>query len=182
MLIWILSLAISTSLVQAKELPEIPDVPPTPCFDGCTEKMDAIQRRFFEVGKLPDQEPAVYSGECVYQSSMYNPDHVHYAVTLLDKYQGYLYFSGIFAFFAERDEYADWDLETARRQMSEDWKEYGLIKWASDTGRVAIFDENLAPAYIYWMRQDPSDQSLLLIYYAGGTILKGFCDLKKHLN
>ncbi len=180
MLSWIVGFALLSGFSFAQDFSELPDLPPSPCFEGCTNKMDSIQRRFFDAGVAPSQEPAVYSGECVYLSEMYNPDHVHHAVTLLDHYQGHLYFSAIFSFFAEKNEYADWDLETARRLMSEDWKNYGLIKWASDSGRVAIFNDDLAPVYIYWMRQDPRDQSLLLIYYAGGTYLKGFCDLKMH--
>lgn len=161
---------------------DIPFQPPSPCYGGCTENMKVILEKF-EAASAPELTPGAYSGGCYHKSRDYNPDHLHYAATLIDlndlnEMKPYL--STIFYFFYEKDEAADWNLDRMRTEMSDEWKTSQRVLTVNEgTARTIIWSDG-APAYVYWLRQNPVDGTLYMITYWGGTYIKSFCELKKH--
>ena len=103
---------------------EVPATPPEPCYNNsCNETMSQLYSDFLLLGKTPNLAPAVYSGTCRHLG-MYSPDRDHHAVVLLDQNPQTATplletarFSAILAYFAETNEYAGWDLATARMEM-----------------------------------------------------------------
>lgn len=165
---------------------DVPTTPPNPCCGGgCNDYMTQLHSDFLLLGKTPSLTPAVYSGTCRHLGQ-YSPDRDHHAVVLLDQFVPEASptlesarFSAILAFFAEKNEYAEWNLETARKEMSSYWVENGLIKYGDETYRVVINDENQNPVLAYWMRQNPITQELYFIYYSGHA-MRSFCRLEKN--
>lgn len=168
------------SLAQAAQISEVPDLPPSVCYGGCTERMNHFYDRFLNQSQAPSLVPAVYSGECVYQSSNMNPDDIQYAVLMFDQNdqnENIPYMSVIYSFYEGFNYFADWNLEIARQEMSSDWKHYGKdIRTSSDTARVIVPYESGDPAYVYWMRQDAVTHAIYLITYAGASQVS-FCEL-----
>ncbi len=117
---------------------------------------------------------------------MYSPDRDHHAVVLLDQTEPVetpffknARFSAILAYFFEKNEYAEWNLETARKEMSPYWIDNGRLFYGDNTYRVVINDENENPYIIYWMRQNPITQELYFIFYSG-QVMRSFCRLDKN--
>lgn len=165
---------------------EVPATPPEPCYGGsCNDYMTQLYSDFLLFGKTPSLNPTVYSGTCRHLGQ-YSPDRDHHAVVLLDQLTSApptlaaARFSAILAFFAEKNEYADWNLETARKEMSDYWVDQGLLKYGEDTYRVVINDENENPVLVYWMRQNLLTQELYFIYYSG-NLMRSFCRLQKNV-
>jgi hypothetical protein len=165
------------SFAQTRD--QVPDLPPNFCYEGCTDTMKKLLSDFENVGTLPSSKPAVYSGECNHLSSSYNPDDVHYAVVFLDQKKTGWNFSTIFSFFADHNEFANWSVITSRNEMSPYWNEHGDILVGTNAARTIVKYENGAPAYVYWMRQNPKTNDLLYITFAGAS-MKSFCRLKKN--
>lgn len=159
---------------------DIPNTPPDACWDQCNGKQELLLKEFEEEGVLPDQTPAVYSGVCNH-NGMYNPDHDHYAVILLDQVNNHWNFSGIFGYFMPENEWAGWDISTARAEMSPYWNTFGGLSTGDNTAKAVVRDEDGKWVYIYWMRQNPKTRDLLLISYAG-FVQRTFCKLKRHEN
>ena len=157
---------------------DVPATPPNACYSGCTETQQRLLTEFETVGVLPDQTPAVYSGVCNHLG-MYNPDVDHYSVVLLDQHQGKWTFGSIFSFFAEEDDFKDWDLAKARAEISPYWKEHSTLVVEDNTARAVVRYASGNPAYIYWMRQNPVTKELLYITYAGQVMIS-FCRLQQH--
>lgn len=157
---------------------DIPTTPPNACYEGCTQTQQQLLNDFENLGVLPDQTPAVYSGVCNHLG-MYAPDVDHYSVVLLDQHQGKWTFGSIFSFFAEQDDFADWDLEKAREEISPYWKEHSTLTSAANTARAVVRYADGNPAYIYWMRQNPVTKELYYITYAGRVMIS-FCRLNQH--
>jgi hypothetical protein len=157
-----------------------PDLPPNPCYMGCTPQMKNIWNLFVHHPKPVSMKPNVYSGECQYLSHDYNPLQIHHAVVMIDDLPTMTpYFSTIFSFFAPKDDFADWDLAAGRREMSPYWKVNGKILESSQTSRVEIRDSGQV-VNAYWMRQDPISRDLYYITYMNGSYLKAFCLLREH--
>lgn len=97
---------------------DVPSTPPNPCYENCTAYMEELVNEFTTSGVQPELAPAVYSGECRHLGQ-YDPDFTHYAVVLIDEVEHTPNFSTIFSFFAENNEYAGWNVETARNEMSD---------------------------------------------------------------
>ena len=173
---------------SAQRFYEVPDTPPEPCYaNSCNDFMKQLVSDFTLIGKTPSLAPAVYSGTCRHLG-MYSPDHDHYAVVLLDQLPTgatpmleTARFSAIFAYFYEKNEYVDWNLETARKEMSPYWLDHGSMKFGSDTYRIIINDENENPVIAYWFRQNPITQDLYFIFYSG-NVMRSFCQLQKNVN
>lgn len=157
---------------------DVPSTPPSACYDGCNEIQEKLLLDFETKGVLPQMSPQLWSGAC-HHSGLYDPDHEHYAVVLLDQRQGKWNFSTIFAFFSPENEFRDWNLTTARTEMSPYWNDNGSVIVEDNTARVEIRDDEGYPVYVYWMRQDPETGDLLYITYAG-HVTKSFCRLKPH--
>ncbi len=166
------------SLLPAAGAAEIPSLPPNPCYENCTEYMQELVNDFTQVGVEPSLTPTVYSGECRHLGQ-YDPMHVHYAVVMIDQVENRPNFSTIFSFFAEENEFSNWNLDISRNEMSDYWKKNGVMKFEDGTARTEILYDDGAPAYIYWMRQNPVTQQLLYITYAGFS-MKSFCRLDKN--
>jgi hypothetical protein len=157
-----------------------PDLPPHPCYQGCTSEMSKIWELFRSSPVPVSLEPAVYSGKCQYLSPGFNPEEIHYAVVMIDHLDPKVpFFSTIFAFFAPQNVFADWDLEAGRREMSPYWKNHGKILEGSNTSRVEIEDSGHV-VNAYWMRQNPITKDLYYITYMGPGYLKAFCLLREH--
>ncbi len=167
---------------------EVPATPPEPCYGGgCNDYMKNLHSDFLLFGQTPTLSPAVYSGTCRHLG-MYSPDRDHHAVVLLDQLSSDVppaletaRFSAILAYFYDKNEYVDWNLETARKEMSPYWLEHGLLKYGDQTYRVVINDENDNPVIAYWMRQNPITQELYFIFYSGNA-MRSFCRLEKNAN
>lgn len=157
---------------------DIPATPPNPCYEKCTDYMADLVKDFTEAGQLPEYTPAVYSGECRHLGP-YDPEFAHYAVVMIDQVQNQPNFSTIFSFFASENEYKNWSVEIARSEMSDYWKTNGKMVLEENTARTEIRYDDGAPAYVYWMRQNPVTKQLLYITFAG-TSLKSFCRLDKN--
>ncbi|MGE0762325.1 MAG: hypothetical protein AB7N80_03505 [Bdellovibrionales bacterium] len=171
-----------SSLLITPAQTTIPDLPPSPCYEGCTEYMQQLVDDFANLGRAPSLEPFVYSGECRHLGGGLGPDQIHYSTVLIDRLNEAPLFSTIFSYFAQQNDFADWDLVKARAERDPEWKRYGLMKSASGAARVEVLDANGAPAYVYWLRQNPATGELYYITYAGGTYQKSFCRLKPHLH
>lgn len=156
---------------------EIPDVPPDSCSNGCTEKMQSIVNGF-DQGVLPDQSPGVYSGSCFHNGPTLNPEHEHHGVVLLDQENGWR-FSARFLYFGDGTEYADWDLDRARKELSRYWESYDPIKVGSNTARAEMFHSDGAPSVVYWMRQRADAGNLFLIFHQIGYS-QSYCELRRH--
>ncbi len=157
----------------------VPAMPPNACYEGCNSYMSDLLTEFEEVGSSINLKPAVYSGIC-HHLGIYNADTEHHAVVLIDQVNGRAQFSTIFAFFAGQNDFADWTVVQARNEMSNYWKDHGVLVEEQNTSRVVISDDDGNPAYIYWMRQNPQTKDLLYITYAG-TAMKSFCRLTPKL-
>lgn len=157
--------------------------PPNACYENCTPWMQNLLQEFEQQGERVDFVPALYSGECHHLSRDLNPDYVHYSVVLLypremqEKKE--LRFASFFSFFAEKNEYADWDLAKARSEMTPYWKPFESVRFAEKTARVEVPYENGEAGNIYWFRQNRQTQELLYISFFG-VHAKAFCRLKKH--
>lgn len=167
----------SFSFAQIKS--DVPDLPPNACYEGCTDFMKNLVNEFEVAGRLPEVQPAVYSGDCHHLSHDYNPDVTHHAVVLLDQKPRGWNFSTIFSFFAEKNEFYEWTVTTAQQEMNPYWNEHGDIHVGSNAARVIATYDSGEPAYVYWMRQNPETKELLYITFASGS-LKSFCRLKKN--
>ena len=167
---------------------DVPDTPPEPCYGGgCNDFMKQVVSDFTLLGQTPSLAPAVYSGTCRHLG-MYSPDRDHYAVVLLDQIPTdatpvleTARFSAILAYFYEENEYVGWNLETARKEMSDYWVDNGLMHYGSNTYRIVINDENGNPVLAYWMRQNLLTQDLYFIFYSG-HVMRSFCQLQKNVN
>lgn len=157
---------------------DVPTTPPNACYEGCTKTQQKLLKEFERKGVLPESSPAVYSGVCNHLG-LYDPNHDHFTVVLLDEVRGNWNFSAIYGYFLPENEFASWDLATARSEMSPYWHDHGNMTVGDNTARVRINYEDGNPAYVYWMRQNPKTKELLLISYAG-TATHSFCRLKKH--
>ncbi len=155
------------------------DLPSNACIEGCNDFMKKVYDDFNLVGQVPDSEPAVYSGECHHLSRDYDSDFTHYGVVMLDQKTSGWNFSTIFSFFTATNEFSNWNVDLARKQMSPYWLDHGDVKMVSNAARVVVRYENGDPAYIYWMRQNLQTKELLYITYAGGT-MTSFCRLGKN--
>lgn len=186
-LITILSLSFSSMFLHASEISsEVPDTPPSPCYnDSCNEYMTQLYSDFLAFGTSPTLDPTVYSGTCRHLG-MYSPDRDHHAVVLLDQTEPTTTptfknarFSAILAYFYETNEFADWNLATARKEMDSYWIDNGRMFYGDNTYRVVINDENSNPVLIYWMRQNSITQDLYFIFYSG-HVMRSFCRLAKN--
>lgn len=159
-----------------------PDLPPNACYEGCTPRMQRVLSQFESSPQVIPNEPAVYSGECYYLSSSYSGDQVHYSVVMIDKLENKKpYFSTIFGFFLPSNEFKSWNLETARKEMSAEWKTLGNnIIEASDASHVEVYNPDGSLANVYWMRFNPRASTIYYITYMGGTQFKAFCELRKN--
>ncbi len=169
-------------IMTALNAQAFPDTPPDACYTGCTSKMKEILDNF-DHATTPSLEPAVYSGECYHLSSMYDPNHTHYGVMMFDKedQNAKPFFAMIFAFFYQSDEFAKWDVPTARTQMAPEWKSFGRnIIVASETARVEYINKDGSPGMLYWMRQNPTDKTIYQITYWSGSTVISFCEYKAH--
>lgn len=156
----------------------VSDLPKNICFDGCNDYMKDLLAEFETVGVLPSAEPAVYSGDC-HHLGIYNPNDTHHAVVLLDQKTTGWNFSTIFSFYAETNEFADWTVTTARKEMNPYWNDHGDITIGSNATRVIVSNDDGNPAYVYWLRQNPQTKDLLYITYAVGYVTS-FCRLKQN--
>lgn len=163
------------SLLLSASAFAIPSNPPNACYEDCTPYMSELLNEFETIGVAPDLSPAVYSGEC-YHLGQYSPERAHHAVVMLDQVNQQPNFSTIFSFFAETNEFSDWTVDIARKEMSEYWKTHGDVRTEDNTSRAEVLYDDGAPAYIYWMRQNPINKQLLYITYAG-IYMKSFCRL-----
>jgi hypothetical protein len=178
----------STTSFSHQRFYEVPSTPPEPCYGGsCNEFMEKVVSDFTLLGQTPSLMPAVYSGTCRHLG-MYSPDRDHYAVVLLDQFPvdatpllETARFSAIMAYFFDKNEYVDWNLQTARLEMSPYWLDQGSMKYADNTYRVVINDENQNPVLVYWMRQNPITHELYFIFYSG-SVMRSFCQLQKNAN
>lgn len=157
---------------------EVPATPPNPCYEQCTDYMSDLVKDFTAVGVMPSFTPAVYSGECRHLGP-YDPDFTHFAVVMIDQVESQPNFSTIFSFFAAENEYLNWNVDTARKEMSDYWKTKGKMILEDNTARTEIHYDTGGQAYVYWMRQNPVTKQLLYITYAG-TSMKSFCRLDKN--
>ncbi len=157
----------------------IPNLPPNACIEGCNAFMKDLLKEFTEVGKTPTVEPAVYSGVC-HHLGQYNSDTEHHAVVLIDRVNNQPNFATIFSFFADQNDYVNWTVPIAEKEMNSYWLEHGKMSFADETARVVVSYDDGHPAYIYWMRQNPQSKDLLYITYAG-TVMKSFCRLAQNL-
>lgn len=164
------------------EISSIPATPPNACYKGCTLEMKSLLTKF-NAASAPDLSPAVYSGRCYDLASNLNPNQVQYGMAMFDHndQNGNLpYFATMFSFYSGQDDWAKWDLKTARTQIDVGWKSFGrLIITASKTSHVAILDADGNYSMIYWFRQNSRTGTLYQITYWGGN-MESFCELKKH--
>lgn len=167
---------------------DIPALPPEPCYqNSCNEFMESVHFDFLNVGSTPTLEPAIYSGTCRHLG-MYSPERDHYATVMLDQVSkigipsiSTTRFSTILAFFFEKNEFANWDMEKGRQEMSSYWIEHGNLALENKTFRVVIPDENGTPVMIYWLRQNPITKEFYYIFYSG-TAMRSFCKLQLNTN
>jgi hypothetical protein len=159
---------------------DVPENPPNACYDGCTDFMKILLNEFETFGVLPKKIPAVYSGVC-HHLGFLDSEPEHYAVVLLDQRNQQQNFATIFAFFSQKNEFADWSVVEAQKEMSPYWNDNGKVITQNNTARVVIADELQNPSYVYWMRQNPITNDLLYITYAGIS-LKSFCRLQINAN
>lgn len=169
------------TFVSFRAQAQLPELPPNACYEGCTQNMTEILQGFENNPHIPDMTPGVYSGSCYHLSESYDPNHEHFSVVMIDESQGQPYFSTIFSFFAENNEFATWSLDEARKNMNSYWKENGKMNLTSNAARIDVLHEDGSPAYLYWLRQNPETKTLYYITYAGGIYLKSFCKLTKNL-
>lgn len=183
-----LSLAsiISQSITSSPIVPQsaVPEEPDFVCSGGrCTEKMGSILSDYKNLGSEISLEPAVYSGECFHKMDNYDSDRTDYAVVMLDQHPDgkRSYFSTIFAFMYDENEFANWNLEESRKQMSPYWLDHGdIVKVnSSATSYVMVPYDNGDPAYIYYFRQNPATEEIYYITVAG-VYQTSFCRLKKN--
>jgi hypothetical protein len=155
--------------------------PTNACHDGCTPWMQSILNGFENQATTLELTPAIYSGECRHLSHNYDPDRTDFAAIMIDKNatDDTYYFSTIFTFYADENDFKNWNLAEARKNMSPYWKENGKIKRGRVTSRVEIPYPDGSPAYIYWVRQNPITDDLYYITFAG-HVMKSFCLLHKH--
>jgi hypothetical protein len=117
--------------------------------------------------------PSVYSGICYYDSSSYNPHTPQFAVVLIDKVHGHMFFHGKFSFHKKINPYADLSVEAAKERFTESFEvtTYDIFAYAESSN-------SLAP-YRYWFRQEAGTNDLLLVGYFSydNTIL---CTLDRH--
>lgn len=180
-LLFVLVMSLVMTEVQAENLKiQSYEDPPNACYEGCTPWMEKLLAEFETNAGLVKLEPTFYSGECRHLSDSYDGEHAHYAAVMIDnRGQADFFFATQFVFFAEENIYRDWNLEKARTEMSDYWKQNGNIIRGKLSTRVEINYEDGSPAYIYWMRQNPQTHELYYITYAG-IHLKSFCRLQKH--
>ena len=159
-----------------------PDLPPNACYSGCTSRMEDVLAKFNSTEHTIPLKPAVYSGECHYLSSSYDPDYTHYAVVMIDHSETQKpYFSTIFGFFLPNNEFASWSLETGRKEMSEVWKNDGAnILEGHNASRVEVYRDDGGLSSVYWMRYDSHTETMYYITYLAGVQIKAFCELHKN--
>lgn len=156
------------------------ELPTGQCDDGsCNEFMTSVWEGFEANPFAPELGNRVYSGECRYVSQGLSPDKAHYAVLMFDELSGKPYFSTIFGFFYERDEWAEWSVEDGRREMHEDWKSLGVIQGGADHAVVVVNDDEGNPAMVYWMRQNPESKDVYYVTHWRGY-MTSFCLMKAH--
>ena len=143
--------------------------------------MTAIHEAFLQSPHAPFQFPGMHSGSCYHKSRNYNPSHEHFAALLLDHNdQGERYFASIFAFFAKENEWKDWSVDLARKEMSASWKRYGVLQFREHVAHTHVKENEGRPVYFYWLRQNPATQSVYFITYWGGPDHISFCELRKN--
>jgi hypothetical protein len=157
---------------------DAPALPPNACYEKCNSFMQDLLSEFEVSGVAPTQDPSVYSGVC-HHAGIYDPDVEHFGVVLLDIVNGAQKFGGRFSFFTGQNDYADWDIQKARSEISPDWERYGKTILEQNTLRCEIRQDDGAFAYVYWMRQNPVTKELLLIYFAP-PYQRSFCRMKQH--
>lgn len=125
------------NLIFISHAAQIPANPPNACYEDCTPYMSDLLVEFESTGSAPNLTPAVYSGEC-YHLGQYSPERAHHAVVMIDQLNQQPNFSTIFSFFSETNEFADWTVDIARKEMSEYWKTHGRIKTEDNTSRAEV--------------------------------------------
>lgn len=157
----------------------IPPLPPSPCYEGCGPKLRALVSEFDRAAAAPQGFPGVYSGVCHHSAPTFDPEVDHAAVVLLDhREDGQKYFAAIVGYFTE-NEWKDWDLERARREMYPSWKETGLLRFHETSASAYALDGEGNPVYGYWLRQDPATGILYFVQYSS-YYYRTFCRLLPH--
>lgn len=177
------SLLLSAALIfslnaRAWDAPEILE---DACYDGCTEKMQAMYDKFLSTPHAPSIYPGMYSGECNHLSGSLNPDTTHYIGMLLNKDAKGAYMSPVLQFFGDGNDMADWSFEDALREMSPDWIEAGRITWHPTSATAHVEDDQGYPALVYWARQDVVSKEIYFLAWLRGFSY-AFCTLKPNPN
>lgn len=147
----------------------------------CTEKMKEIEAQFdHSQPLLPQEIPAVYSGECVHLSYYYDAEHIHYGMALFESNpaNGKPYFTGIFGFFNPENPWKDWDIARAQKETAssrfhfqvKDYKTYSLVNTAEK------YPNNLM---LYWLTQDSTTKDIYIVA-AWGIEQRVYCQLKRN--
>lgn len=145
------------------------------CQDGgCTTRMQEILNKF-EANPYPVSKiPAMYAGDCFHMSPYLDGEYTHYLGALFESD----YMAPVFQYFGDGNDMAGWDLETARREMSPDWRTYGKITDHPTSSTAAVYDNNGGLAYYYWARQNPTTKTIYFLAYARGWSY-AFCEINK---
>ncbi|MFN8792056.1 MAG: hypothetical protein ACK5Y2_11430 [Bdellovibrionales bacterium] len=152
----------SSAVAQAYEMPEnLPGLCPP---GECGARVEALYQEFQATPTAPSRVPGMYAGDCYYHAESLNPDTRHYVGLLIDRVSPTeFYLAPILQFFGERNEMADWTLEQARAEMSPAWKEHGPLKFHATSATQYVLDGEGAPAYRYWIRQNPESGKILFM-------------------
>lgn len=174
-----------TQAASLKVTEYIPNEPDWVCVEGCNAFMQKVEADFFNMGESVDLTPAVYSGECHHAGRDFNSERTDYSVVMIDQHpkENKFYFSTIFTYFVDENEFANWDLSTSRKEMNSYWLDHGDIQQLANSKtnyNLVTYDDG-NPAYTYFMRQNPVTKTLYYITLAGESQI-AFCRLEKNKN
>lgn len=156
---------------------DAPETLENACWDGCTEKQEAIYAEFNRLQTAPKFIPGMYSGECYHQSGSLDPDTTHYIGLLLNNDVKGAYMSPVLQYFGEENSMADWSLETALKEMSPDWIEAGRMTFHKSSATAHVENDEGYPLLVYWARQNLETKNISFLAWLSGFSY-AFCELK----
>jgi hypothetical protein len=160
---------------------DAPEVNEGACYKGCTPAIWKMYNNFLNTPTAPKFIPGMYSGDCHHVSDSLDANTTHYLGLLIDQDEKGITMSPVLQFFGDSNDMKDWSLETARKEMSGDWKVNEKVKMHPTSLTAHFEDDEGNPVLVYWARQNLKTKEIYFTGYLRGFSM-AFCTVHPNVN
>lgn len=175
----ILILLLGAALPALAENAPDEDLPnPCPTLQVCSDQQMQIWNEF-KTATAPATTSHVYSGTCYVSGRSYDSSRAQHGVTLFDVVAEDMHYAGRFSFFASKNPYESWTLETARKELADIGDKKRTVVMHDSYGQID-FDPGQQTIWRYYFRADKDSQKLYVIGF-WGLNHRVLCAMNQHV-